>query len=109
RRRADVVRHAGGARGKYGDVSAALALELELRLHARAHLVVAELEHVARRRLRRALQGGDLALAKLFERFRRGGVMAAAVDDGHGDAGWRLRGLVFVMLCAGAGGGLGDV
>ena len=83
---ADMVRHARGARREDGDVGAALALELELGLHARAHLVVAELEHVARGRLRRLLQGGDLALAVLVERFRRGGVVAVAVDYGHGFA-----------------------
>ncbi len=78
----DVMRHAGGARREDRQAGAALALQLELRaLHARADLVVADLERGARRFLRRVLDAGDLGLAEIVQLLRFGRVVAVTVDD----------------------------
>ena len=53
---ADVMRHRRRARREDRDVGAAIVLELELRLHALAQLIVADLKRAARRRGRRILQ-----------------------------------------------------
>src|SRR5215475_4341650 len=81
-RRADVVRHAGGARREDGDVGAALALELELGLfQAVADLVVADSE-VGRRGAARCIgEAGELAIPEQLQLARRRRVMAVAVDD----------------------------
>ena len=79
---ADVVGHAAGPRREDRDVRAALALELELRaLDALAELVVRDLQGRPRRRLRRVLQGVDLALAPVEKLLRLGRVVAVTVDD----------------------------
>jgi hypothetical protein len=72
---ADVVRHAGGAWREDRQVAAAVALELQLRLHALDHLLVADAElggALRARRPRRVGQGGELLVAKHLERLRLG-------------------------------------
>ena len=79
---AEVVRHAGGARGEDGEVGAALALQLELRaLQTLADLVVADAEVLVGGAASGIGQAGELSVAEDRQFLRRRRVMAVAVDD----------------------------
>ena len=64
------MRHGGGARREDRDVGAAIALELELRLHALAQLVVGDVDRALDGGTRRILQPGNLRVAKRLQLFR---------------------------------------
>src|SRR5579863_6123180 len=77
-----MVAHAGGAGREYGQIGAALLLQLELTVDdAVADFVVAD--RGARRGGAAFAVGGDLLGAPCLMLARRRGVMAVAVDD-HG-------------------------
>ena len=79
---ADVVAHAGGARGEDREVGAALALELELRaLDRGADLVVGHLQARARRQRRLVLDRFGLVLAEAVQVLGLGRVVAVTIDD----------------------------
>ena len=79
---AELVRHAGGARGEDGKVGAALALQFQLRaFQALADLVVADAEVLVGGAARDIGEGGELAVAEDRQLFRRGRVVTVAVDD----------------------------
>jgi hypothetical protein len=78
-RSADVMAHAAGSRREQRHVGAALALEFQLRLHAFAQLIVADLQIGGRGLFRRILQRRDLSCAKHVQRLGLGGVVAVAV------------------------------
>src|SRR5215813_3607340 len=81
---ADVVAHAGGARREDREVSAALALELELRaLDRGADFVVGHFQAGTRRQRRLILDRLGLILAEAMKILGFGRVMAVAIDD-HG-------------------------
>ncbi len=83
---ADMMPHAGGARGEDGDVRAALALQLELgALDALADLVVAHLQRRRRRHRRLVLDRLSLLLAEAMQVLGLGRVVSVAIDD-HGTA-----------------------
>src|SRR5262249_48845879 len=83
RRVAEMVAHPARTRAEDRDVRAALALQLQLRaLDALAQLVVADLDLALDGLSLRVLFEVRLLLVAIVpERFRRGGVVAVAVDD----------------------------
>src|SRR6185312_397381 len=79
---AEVVRHAGRARGEDGEVGAALALQFELRaLQALADLVVADAEVLVGGTPGGICQRRELAVAEDLQLLGGRGVVAVAVDD----------------------------
>jgi hypothetical protein len=77
---ADVVRHGGGARREDRDVRTAVALELELRLHRLAELIVGDAERPFAARLP-GLEAVDLFVAERLELLGRGREVTVAVDN----------------------------
>jgi hypothetical protein len=79
---ANVVGHEAGTRREDGEVGAALPhLPKLVLLDGLAQLVVADLQFRCLGHQRRILDAGDLAVAPLFQRLGRGGVVAVDVDD----------------------------
>ena len=78
---ADVVRHGRRPRREDGHIGTAVALELELRLHRLAELVVGDGEQPLAARRPGVLQAFNLFVAKRLQFLGRGREVTVAVDD----------------------------